>query len=61
MKKRIKKAIFGEGGGVSLTSCFSTDKTLGIGYDIRLLCAMIADHVTLPAIFLLHFRAAGRS
>ena len=61
MKKRIKKAILGEGGGVSLTSCFSTDKTLRTGYDIHLLCAMIADHVTLPAISLLHFWAAGRS
>ena len=49
-KKRIKKAILGK--GVSLTSCFSTDETLGTGYDIHLLRAMIADHVTLPAISL---------
>ena len=54
------KGHFG-GGGVSLTSCFSTDKTLGTGYDIHLLCAMIADHVILPAISFLHFWAAGRS
>ena len=26
---------------------------------MHLLCAMIADHVTLPAISLLHFWAAG--
>ena len=58
-KKRIKTAILGE--GVSLASCFSTDKTLGTGCDIHLLFAMIADHVTLPAISLLHFWAAGRS
>ena len=31
---------------------FPTDETLGTGYDIHLLCAMIADHVTLPAIYL---------
>ena len=48
-ENRIKKAIWGEG-GLSLTSCFSTDKTLGTGYDIHLLCAMITDHVILPAI-----------
>ena len=60
-EKKNKKAILEEGGGVSLTSCFSTDKTLGTGYDIHLLCAMIADHVSLPAISLLHFWAAGRS
>ena len=60
-EKRIKKAILREGGGVSLTSCFSTDKTLGTECDIHLLCAMIADHMTLPTISLLHFWAAGRS
>ena len=59
-KKRIEKAIFG-GGGISLISYFSTDKTLGTGYDIHLLCAIIADHVTLPAISFLHFWAAGLS
>ena len=40
MKNRIKKAILvlgGGGGGFSLISCFSTDKTLGTGYDIHLL------------------------
>ena len=36
------------------------DKTSGPGYDICLLCAMIADHVTLLAI-LLQFWAAGSS
>ena len=60
-KKRIKKAIFLGGEGVSLTSYFSTDKTLVTGYDIYLFCAIIADHVTLPAISLLHFWAAGCS
>ena len=60
MKKEFKKAIFG-GGVVSLISCFSTDKTLGTGHDIHLLCAMIADHVTLPAMSLLRFWAAGCS
>ena len=40
-------------------SCFPTDKTLGTGYDIHILCAMIADHVTLPAISLLHFLVEG--
>ena len=59
MKKRIKKAILGR--GVSLISYFSTDKTLGTGYDIDLLCALIADHVTLLAIFFLNFWAAGCS
>ena len=35
-EKRIKKAILERGGGVgfSLISYFSTDKTLGNGYDI---------------------------
>ena len=62
MKKRIKKAILGVGeGGLSLTSCFSRDKTMGSGYHIHLLCAMIADRITLPAISLHHFWAAGRS
>ena len=40
-------------------SCFSTDKTLGTGYNIHLLCDMIADHRTLPAISLLHFWLEG--
>ena len=44
-------AILGEG-WVSLTSYFSMDKILGTGYDIHLLCAMIADHVTLLTISL---------
>ena len=57
-EKRIKKAILGE--GFSLISYFSTDKTLGTEYDIYLLCAFIADHVTLLAIFLLNFWAVGR-
>ena len=60
MKERIKKAILGEG-GLSLTTCFFTDKTLGTGYDIHLLCAMKADHVTQPSISLLYFWAAGCS
>ena len=34
---------------------FSTDKALRTGYDIYLLCALIADPVTLLAIFLLNF------
>ena len=54
MKKRIKKAILGEG-EVYLISLFSTDKISETGYDIYLLCAMIADHVTLLAIFLPNF------
>ena len=49
MKTELKRPILGEG-GLSLTSCFSTDKTLGTGYDIHLLCVMITDHVILPAI-----------
>ena len=53
MKKRIKNAILGE--GVSLISCFSTDETFGTEYDIHLLCAMKADHVTLPTTFLALF------
>ena len=53
MKKRIKNAILGE--GVSLISCFSTDETLGTEYDTHLLCAMKADHVTLPTTFLALF------
>ena len=58
-KKRIKMPFWGR--EVSLICCFSTDKTLGTEYDIHLLCTMIADHVTLPAISLLHFWAAGCS
>ena len=63
MKKEseLKRPFWGRRVGVTLMSCFSTDKTLGTGYGIHFLCAMIADHVTLPAISLLHFRAAGRS
>ena len=60
-EKRIEKAILGEGGGVSLISLFSTDNISKTGYDIYLLCAMIADHVTLLAIFLPNFWAAGCS
>ena len=59
-EKRIKKAILG-GRGVSLISLFSTDNISETGYDIYLLCAMIADHVTLLAIFLPNFWAAGCS
>ena len=44
----MKRPFWGR--GVSLIPCFSTDETLGTEYDIHLLCAMIADHVTLPAI-----------
>ena len=58
-KKRNKKAILGE--GVSLISLFSTDKISETGYDIHLLCVRIADHVTLLAIFLPNFWAAGCS
>ena len=51
-EKRIKNVILGEGGGgVSLISLFYTNKISEAGYDIHLLCAMIADHVTLLAIF----------
>ena len=60
MKKRIKKAILGEG-EVYLISLFSMDKISETWYDIYLLCAMIADHVTLLAIFLPNFGAAGCS
>ena len=60
-EKENKEAIFGGGGGVSLISYFSTDKALGTGCNIHLLCAMIADHVTIHAIFLLNFWAAGCS
>ena len=61
-KKELKRLFFlGGGEGVSLTSYFSTDKILVTGYDIYLFCAIISDHVTLPAISLLHFWAAGRS
>ena len=35
--KCIRKAILGEGGGVSLISLFSTDKISETGYDIHLL------------------------
>ena len=44
-----------------MTSHFSMDKTSGTEYDTHLLCAMIADHVTLLAIFLLYFWAAESS
>ena len=62
LPKQNKKAFWGERGGgrVPLTSYFFMDKTSGPGYDICLLCAMIADHVTLLAI-LLQFWAAGSS
>ena len=40
---------------------FSMNKTLGTGYDIHLLCAMIADHVSLLAIFALNFWTVGCS
>ena len=60
-EKIIKKAILEVGGGVSLISLFSTDKISETGYDIYLLCAMVADHVTLLAIFLFNFWAAGCS
>ena len=59
-EKRIKKAILGEG-EVSLISLFSMDKNSETGYDIYLLCAIIADHVTLLTIFLPNFWAAGCS
>ena len=42
-------------------SLFSTDKISETGYDIYLLCAMMADHVTLLTIFLPNFWAAGCS
>ena len=61
MKKELKSYFRREGEGVSLIPYFSTDKTLGTGYDMHFLCAMIADHVTLLAIFLLNFWAAGCS
>ena len=48
--KRIRNAFLGEG-VVSLIYFFSTDKSLGTRYDIHLLCAMIADHGTVLAIF----------
>ena len=38
----------------TLISYFSTDKTLGTGYDIYFLCALIADDVTLLVIVLLY-------
>ena len=60
-EKRIKKAILGEGRGVSVITLFSTDKISETGYYICILCAMIADHVTLLAIFLPNFWAAGCS
>ena len=50
MKKELKRQFEGRG-SVSLISLFSTDKISETGYDIYLLCAMIADHVTLLAIF----------
>ena len=49
MKRKFKR-LFG-GRGTSLIFYFSTDKTLGTGYDIYLLCGLIDDHVTLLAIF----------
>ena len=49
------------GGGVYLISPFSADKISETGYDIYLLCAMIVDHVTLLAIVLTNFCAAGCS
>ena len=60
-EKRIIKPILGEGGGVSLISLFSTGKISETGYDIHLLCPMIADYVTLLAIFLPNFWATGCS
>ena len=50
MKRKFKRLFWGR--GISLISYFSTDKTLGTGYDIYLLCGLIDDHVTLLAIFL---------
>ena len=38
-----------------MISFFSTDKTLGNDCDVHLLCAMIADHATLLAIFFFQF------
>ena len=38
-----------------MISLFSTDRISETGYDIHLLCAMIADRVTLLAIFLPNF------
>ena len=61
MKKELKSYFRREGEGVSLIPYFSTDKTLGTGCDMHFLCAMIANHVTLLAIFLLNFWAAGCS
>ena len=60
-EKRIKKAILGEGGGLSLISLFSTGKISETGYDKHLLCAIVIDHVTPLATFLPNFWAAGCS
>ena len=51
-----KKEILRRGWGL-FNIYFSTDKTLGTGYDIHHVRVMIADHVTLLAISLLHFWA----
>ena len=57
--KKIKDAIWGRG-WVSLICYFASDKTLESQYDIHR-CAMIADHVTLLAVFLPKFRKVGCS
>ena len=57
-KKNLEKAILLRGWD-SLLSYFSMNKAFGTGYDKHLLCAMIADHVSLLAIFLHNFWTTG--
>ena len=45
-----EKKVILRGGGVFLIYYFSTDKISGTGYEIHLLCAIIADHVIPLAI-----------
>ena len=53
MKKEFRMLFWGGGGGLSDILFGSTDKTLGTEYDIYLSCALIVDHVTLLAIFIM--------
>ena len=46
-----EKKVILRGGGVFLIYYFSTDKISGTGYEIHLLCAIIADHVIPLAIY----------
>ena len=58
-KKELKRPFWGRRDVFDIL--FLYDKTLGTGYDIHLLWAMIADHVTSLTTLLLDFWAAESS